>query len=220
MKYWLFFFVLSVAPRCNSCMDSDCFIPGYEFEIPATLIPSKDTYHIGDTISILSNFLNAVYDRQTEKTYTLEDFSFSPGLTVIELSGSEPDKSGVLNFQIINQDSANFQLSYFQSGSVLYHGEYNYIGSAYHLECHLIPKKSGLYYLSFGSSINAWGGNQSFEGKCQDVDIDAFVKLNDGASNNIALLKNSPDPHYNTWIVQKPEDRFHKFGGYCFYVVE
>ena len=39
--------------------------------------------------------------------------------------------------------------------------------------------------------------------------------MNDGAENNIHMLLDSPDPHYRDWIMQKPEKRFHQFGGYC-----
>ena len=44
--------------------------------------------------------------------------------------------------------------------------------------------------------------------------------MNDGAENNIHMLLDSPDPRYRDWIMQKPEKRFHQFGGYCFYVKE
>ena len=62
--------------------------------------------------------------------------------------------------------------------------------------------------------------SQEFEGKCQRIEIGSAVKLNEGTDNNIDMLNDSPDPHYNDWMLQKPEQRFHRFGGYCFYVKE
>ena len=64
------------------------------------------------------------------------------------------------------------------------------------------------------------GQNQSFDGKCSGKDIEGISNLNNGADNNIELLLDSPDPNFNSWILEKPYQRFHKFGGYCFYVVE
>ncbi len=37
-----------------------------------------------------------------------------------------------------------------------------------------------------------------------------------GADNNIGLLSDSPDPHYNAWILSDPDDLFYKFGGIAF----
>jgi len=77
-----------------------------------------------------------------------------------------------------------------------------------------------LYHFSHFSAIIGIGENQEFEGKCSNLTNDVAMNLNDGADNNINMLSSSPDPHYNDWILQKPEQRFYKFGGYCFYVKE
>lgn len=57
---------------------------------------------------------------------------------------------------------------------------------------------------------------QDFLGKCDYTEMDARVTLNDNADNNIDYLRLSPDKQYNTWILEKPDERFYKFGGYVF----
>jgi len=218
MKYSIIFPLFSIL--LNSCIKEECQINGgyYEFEIPATLTPAKDTFQIGDTITIISSFSDEVYERKTDKYYKLENFRFYPELRIREISVSPANEAAVSNFEVLIDTATNFHRIDYSTGEVGYIGEYSYSNSRYELEYKLIPKASGFYHFSHLSVVFGLGENQSFEGKCSNLKDDAAVKLNDGADNNIELLHDSPDPHYNDWILQKPEDRFHKFGGYCFYV--
>ncbi|HQW11390.1 MAG TPA: hypothetical protein PK076_08850 [Saprospiraceae bacterium] len=52
--------LLSCHKECNEFGD-------YDFELPATLSPAKDTFRIGDTITITSVFSVLVYDRTTKR---------------------------------------------------------------------------------------------------------------------------------------------------------
>ena len=100
-------------------------------------------------------------------------------------------------------------------------GEFNFDGQYYELTFQLVPTEAGLFHLEQASWLQLnTGQNQSFEGKCDNKDIKGISSLNDGDDNNIDLLLDSPDSRFNTWILEKPFERFYKFGGYCFYVVE
>ena len=58
---------------------NDCEIVGdYEFVLPATLTPAKDTFQIGDTINVVSRFSDSLYERKTDQVYQAEDFKWSP----------------------------------------------------------------------------------------------------------------------------------------------
>lgn len=46
-----------------------------------------------------------------------------------------------------------------------------------------------------------------------------MYEMNVGRENKISLLKDSPDPHWNTWALGNPGERIHFYGGYCFKVV-
>ena len=63
---------------------------------------------------------------------------------------------------------------------------------------------------------------QDFEGICSSKKgyFDSDFKMNDGNENNIHMLSSSPIEHFKTWMLNSPDDRFHRFGGYCFYVKE
>lgn len=98
-------------------------------------------------------------------------------------------------------------------------GNYNYAGGEYTLEYKLVLKKAGLYYLEQAVAPEL-SPDQTFENKCSNTGIGAEVNMNNGNENNIDLLSESPDPHFNEWILANPADRFYKFGGFCFKVAE
>lgn len=205
----------------NSCIKEDCQIAGgqYVFEIPASLSPVKDTYRVGDTISISSKFDNMVYEFKTDKHYLLDQIKFYPGTEVVKIDSLKVESGIGKYFEIIIDNNINYSFKEFSTGVQLLTGEYNYVNGMYELEFKLIAKYPGLFYLEQAVAL-AFFPEQNFNGKCSNLGIEGSVNLNNGADNNIEFLKNSPDPHYNTWILQKPDDRFYKFGGYCFYVVE
>lgn len=211
-------FVSFVTIIFNSCIKEECKIAGgyYEFEIPAILTPEKDTFSIGDTITIISSFSDVVYERKTDKVYKLIEFKFFPG-TEIKNIDTFPAAEGLSFFEILVDSSLNYKVVNFSESKMRIKGEYDYNNNTYYLKYQLVAKKSGLYYIE-QSIYPELDPNQHFEGKCPNLKIDGAVKLNGGKNNNIDMLIYSPDPHYNNWIIQRPEDRFYKFGGYCFYV--
>ena len=217
-----FSIIIALVLFCSSCIKKECRLAGFpEFELPVTLSPALDTFKIGDTMSISSVFEDVVYERASGQWYRLENIIFFPQTAVTRL-----DTLDVLDsfseFDIIIPDQYDYYLfQYPSSGRKALIGEYNYENNTYSLEYQLVPKKKGLYYFVQGSSISILGEGQEFEGQCCKINtIDAYCEMNSGGDNNVDFLLQSPNSHYNTWIPQKPEERFHKFGGYCFYVTE
>ncbi len=208
----------------QSCIKKECQIAGvtYEFEIPATFSPARDTFYVGDTITVASVFSNEVYERETDKWYRLKNFKFYPDMWVREISDTIVNNAALNDFEVIVDSIFNFGKAIFNDGSVSYYGNYNYEidTEKYSLVYKLVPLKTGFYYFSHALLIGQFGEHQNFEGKCKNLEVDAAVNLNEGADNNIDMLRDSPDSYFNNWILIKPEDRFYKFGGYCFYVKE
>ncbi len=205
-----------------SCIKKDCQIDGsYQFEIPATLSPAKETYKIGDTISISSRFSDQVYEAVTDQFYPLVDFKFYPTFELNEISDSIIDQGALNNFEVII-DTVKYDLTEFiySSGSVTYDGQYLYKNGVYSLEYKLIPKATGLYDFYQSTLVGGIGEEQDFPGKCRNIDTRVRTILNDRADNNIDLARNSPNELYNTWIFNSPEERFTYLGGYIFYVEE
>lgn len=216
MKYFIILLVSSL--YLNSCIREECQFNGqYEFEVPATLSPARDTFHIGDTISIVSSFGDMVYERKTDMVYKLENFRFYPSTAMKKIDSSSTVTNVTNYFELLIGESQNYHFIEYSNGDQGVFGQYLYSDNKYSLEFKLIAKSTGLFYMEQG--VNPFIiPDQEFEGKCNNKGVDGAVKLNGGTDNNIDMLHDSPDPHYNTWILIKPEERFHKFGGYCFYV--
>ncbi len=222
MKY--LFSILSIFLFMSSC--GDCETDGLViFELPVTLSPALDTFHVGDTISVVSSFSDEVYDQINKREFKLINFKFYLFMGVRELSDTQANNLGILNFDIIVGDG---NLSYFEvhlddgRNEAGYDVEYNYMNNSYNLSYKLVPRVKGLYVFIQNSllGISPGGKWQHFEGKCPGTSIDAVTVLNRGSDNNIDLLKDSPDPHYSEWIFGAPQRRFYDNGLYAFYVVE
>jgi hypothetical protein len=223
MKYFIPSLLLSMLFIFSSCVKKKCRIDGaYNFEIPVTLSPAKDTFNIGDTITIISTFPDEVYERKTDRTYKLIDFKFFPETSInkIDTVGQIDDFS---EFDAIVTPTYNYSFFNYSDGGTTLVGEYNYSNNQYNLEYKIIPKIKGLYFLRHASSIVVLGDMQDFDGKCSRIDVHVKMTMNNNNnnnSNNIHMLNDSPDSHFNDCILQKPQQRFHDGGGYCFYVKE
>jgi hypothetical protein len=200
----------------QACISEKCRIPNHQFEIPATLSPAKDTFNIGDTITISSIFSNPVYDKNTNEYYTLENFKFYPETRIRKIDTIR-EINNLSEFDFIINPKYNYYLFNYSSGNSALIGHYNYGNNTYSLEYQIIPKVRGLYRLTHSSSIFGLGEEQNFEGKCQNVFSNVDVNLNEGADNNVDFLLESPDSIQKI-VWEKQDAQFHRFGSYCFYV--
>ena len=223
MKIILLLFSI-VALLQQSCIKEECKFdyPNYVFEIPSSFSPQKEIYNVGDTITIKSTFTNSVYDRSTQRNYVLKNFKFYPEFTIIKISQKTSDRAAFFLFDVIIEPQYNITYFYGSGSKELnYYGQFLNENSSYNLKLSIVPKDTGLFVFHHSSSID-WDGigdqEQEFEGKCDKKGLELFVNMNGNNENNINLLIQSPDEHYNTWVLEKPVARFHSLGGYAFYV--
>ena len=209
---------LLLIPSCNKNCESGAN-DAYEFILPVKLFPARDTFRIGDTIHVQSEFSDEVFDRNRQRTFLLEDFRFGPFCRIKRIDTTIA-VDGLPDFYILLPQNQNFDWVNLTSESTALNGEYTYSNSVYTLNYSVIPKKIGLYIFFFSSSIDPANDRQDFPGRCSRATMWGICTLNGGGDNNVDFLSRSPDPHYNTWVLEEPEDRFHRGGGYCFYVVE
>lgn len=205
----------------TSCYPKECTETDgmYLFELPVTLTPALDTFLIGDTISVCSEFDDMVFDRVFQEDFHLKNFKFYP-LTYVEKIDSEIYSNRIDDyFEIIIENDFNYELIQYSSGNQALSGEYNLEENIYKLKYKLIPTKEGLYFFQQGSSLYPDGEFQEFEGRCKNKINDAFVMLNNNEDNNVDYLLESPNEEYHI-IWEKKDKKFYNFGGYCFYVVE
>ncbi len=213
-----FLFLISLI-LLTSCTDNrkECRLAGtYEFILPATLSPAQEIYNIGDTITFTSSFSDMVYDEHTDQIYHLENFKFDPHLIIREISDTVTNEAALEDFEVLVNEQTNFHPFYYDSGSISFVGEYAYENNQYTLTYQFIPQTTGFFLFNHGSTL--LNDRQHFEGRCSNNVNNATVTLNDGGENNIHLLHESPNTHYNEWILEKPDKRFHKFGGFAFRV--
>jgi len=206
----------------NGSCNKDCNdISSYIFELPVTLSPAKDTFNIGDTITITSTFSDVVFDRSTLKYFKLVDFKFYPEMRMREISDTATNEAALLNFEVLIDGSYNFVPFQYSDGVSLV-GQYNYSNNKYQLEYKIIPTKAGLFYHSIFTLLFEFGKNQDFDGRCphSKAGLDTYQKLNDGADNNVGFLLDSPEESWHFYYETKRESQFNRFGGYCFYVKE
>lgn len=215
MKYLIIFSIFCLfLQACEDCL----FPGGYVFDIPATLSPAKDTFNIGDTITISSVFSDLVYETKTQSYYKLENFRFYPK-TMIRKIDTIRETNNMYEFDFIVDSKYNYTFFNYSSGNRSLFGQYSYTNGTYDLEYKVIPKIKGLYKLTHSSSIYALGEDQDFEGRCKNLISDVIVTMNEGGDNNVDFLLASPDEgQIKIW--ERQDDQFHIFGGYCFYVRE
>lgn len=217
--FGVLFFALLIMLNSN-CNKHNCDLPGgyYDFVVHAQLSPQKDTFLIGDTITVTSIFNDTLYEKITAKDYNLKDFLFYPEsfITKIDTIGDLEDFN---EFEVVLDSKYNFTLYNYSSGDVSLIGQYNYSNNEYSLEYKFIAKRKGIYFFRHVCSLLDQGSaeNQDFVGKCSKTGVDCSVNLNNSSDNNLQFLEVSPDPEFET-VLARPERQFHKFGGYCFYV--
>ena len=215
------FLVLYLSLLSFACNKECQNIPGgYTFELPVAISPIKDTVKIGDTLQVESVFSELVFERKTGKAYELRNWDFYPITTMVQIDTIPGDRGALAAFDVIVDSTYDYQPFESSSGFFAYTGSYKYTGGQYELKFQVVPLESGLYCFAQGSWLFDFGADQFFEGKCGGIGAEAIVLQANQEQTNIEFLSESPDPHYNDWVLLRPQERFHDNGGYCFYVVE
>jgi len=224
MKKLLLLSILISLSTLTSCVKKGCDFSGpHQFQIPVNLSPAKDTFRIGDTINISSTFSEEVFELKTQRAYTLDDFKFFPETRITKWE-THPDSiiidnTALPNFEVLIDTIYDYEHFYFSFGEVSLTGQYKHQNGFYDLKYQLIPQKEGLYWFGQSSCLFALGDDQDFSGKCRNHDVDGHVRLNEGADNNVDFIKYNPDGSTSVFW-ERQDEKFHVFGGYCFYVVE
>ena len=212
---WIIFF------STESCIKEECKINGgeYMFIMPFTLTPAQKNYHIGDTIVISSNVSNPVYERVTKNYYTLEDFKFYLITSMYYMDTLINDYSDFNRFDLLIDSTFDMSIFTYSDGSSTLLGQYNYRNSQYSYEFKLIAKEKGRYLLTQGCDINYINGGQYFEGKCQNVEVNARFYMNGRADNNSDLLKEASNENFKLYL-NHLDAQYLDYGGYCFKVID
>ena len=163
---------------------------GYQFELPVVITPALDTFSIGDTISIVSEFSDRVFERNTGDSILLENFEFFPVLGLKKIDSLVTPAIG--NFEVINDIP-----EVFEANTVLgnFFCEYNYVNRIYTIRFKLIPLEEGIFSFEIGSPLPIINHGQDFPGRCSGERITANFIINN-RENNYGLFQYTNDPYY------------------------
>jgi len=190
-----------------------------DFIVYGSVTPYMETYKIGDTITLSAKFESMVYDQNTKQKYNLTGINLESELYIYKIDTiNDGSIYGLLLYvDTIYSSIYNSYIQYFSDGGSMYFSDILFNNNYYQHSMKIILKKKGIYVLTYGPFVLE--SNYSFNGKCKGISFDLSPRLNKDLDNNINLLKESPDKHFNTWILQKPQNRFYK-GRFAYRVVE
>ncbi len=219
-RVMLFFIPALLFFFCNSCDNKRCCITdecyGYQFKLPMNIHPLKDTFNIGDTITVTSIFSDEVEDLRDGRKYELIDFDFYPITTIAKI---DQDPRG----SAFNSDSFEYWVeadtfitireNTFEAGIAYI---YKYANNQYLFALKFIINEAGIYGLLNGTAIPSAYSHQSpdFPGKCGRRPLDAHFYMNDRTDNNYELLNLSPDSDIRNESIEDLDG-----GGAYFFVV-
>ena len=209
-----------LASSCNDEIGPCDLVVHHDFELPVELIDAKLVYNVGDTINLISEFTEMLYERSLDTMFRLVDWDFYPALVMkrmdtVAANGQDEIIYAKDDFEYVIR---NANLTDFQFTQNALFGEFERNFDSYLFEIDIIPLRTGVYMISMGSEVGFYDSHQPFEGGCPGVRSEAVMIMNGGADNNIHLLEQSPHPHFNTTILSRPDELFFDRGGYAFVV--
>lgn len=202
------------------CKPKECrTFSSYRFYLPVTFSTQSDLLHVGDTLTVSTNFADDMYAYNRDEYYTMEDIIFGYGFRVFRL-----DSSALLN-------PSGFNNFIYYSDSLLKHEFFpgwdgmpwlriipTYSNHNYHFTFDMIAQKPGCYYLMTFLPMDE-PFYPYFENKICDGGTYFKPQRANAGDGNGYLLENS---YYEDWYIHYKEDHriFDEHAGYCFCVEE
>ncbi len=207
--------ILAVSISCKK--QEDC---PREFVVYGKVNPYKETYETKDTLSLSIQFTNMILSRDLNKEFDLTNVNLSVGFHIYRIdSPSTGYYSSAIDYcKYIDLDTLNLNINYFSDGTSMLNGTMRVLRGTNSISIKFVPTIAGLYMLTFG--VFTIQNNDQYEGGCKRSFFDLSTILNKGQDNNIDLLKQSPNEHFNTWMIQKPERFYYQKSGFAYRVIE
>ena len=206
MKKILFILTIStIFYACPSTPHIDSVCDRYywhHFDIPVSFDPPDSVLHIGDTITITSQFPNKLWDQDSTDQFIFDSINFYTkcGIAKIDtFNGSQMSNSLLLFDYII--DTIKYKVS---KNNITYNIKHNYNNNEYYLKFKVVPKYKGVFFFTFPSSLNTFRdlydrqNIYAINGECSTIYWAPWLITNNGIGNNKEFLKLSPRKYYNT----------------------
>ena len=125
----------------------------FDFLVPITVTPLKDTISVGEELTISTLFSDSVYDMNSAKRYYLPNFNWRPVIFISKLIAPEKYYSAQpyagSKFEYINVVG-----SFIIVADVAATMKYVYENNQYKLTVKIKPKEKGVFSVSFGNDFN------------------------------------------------------------------
>ncbi len=195
----------------TACTKKECEGLGdeYLFELPVTLSPAVDTFQVGDTITIISEFSHKITDINSGNEYVLDNFDFWPAISIGHID-TIPVSPAANSFNILVEIADEFKVTDLNIAWI-----YQNLNQ-YSFRSRIIANRKGLFYLGVWSALDIEDPNQAFSGKCKKMKSKVAFIMNDRSDNNFHMLDDNPDPQ----VYSQSKEEFDRLGTYCFYVTE
>lgn len=207
-----------------SCTPRECRdVEDIKLKLLMDYSPLVDTFSIGDTLSVFSDFSDMIEDNQSGELIPIEDFKFYSLVIIRKFVNGISVDIDTQEDQILNTNvNFSFQNYTLSKGTGINIEKHNYEGNQYNFSFDFVFRKSGLYvigvdsFLGFSNSTD----NQQFEGQCPNQEISANYYRSVGERDS-----NLEDYNYEMFRQADlfngfTEADFKKFAWYAFYVKE
>ncbi len=211
--------LLFLFPLLWSCQKDNCYDPYnlHSMEVPLQISPLQENFVVGDTIRVIQDFSEVLYDRNTDRYFSLRDWNFLPVGIIHRIDGDSIPEQNMIDLADHTDEEVGFETrNYHQE----IHYDLEYKDGRYFAAYEIVLLQEGTFVLSHSFVIQETEHNYTTEPSCKDMTVFFYHQLNEGdqEQQNIHLLEESPVSHYNDWVMEKPEERFYQFGSFAFQV--
>lgn len=161
--------LVAVAFSLTGC-PSPCIEAVYDFQITASVRPSKDSVAVGDTIYLESYFPSKLIDTQSKVLVDYANAKSISGnigfndLSRINSTGTQNDSSTTKYFQYISFEGSIYNSRDIPIYWAVNQTRYEEKNSQYKLKLAIIPLKKGTYMLILGNALsNGRNGSKNCE---------------------------------------------------------
>ena len=125
----------------------------FDFLVPITVTPLKDTISVGEELTISTLFSDSVYDMNSAKRYYLPNFNWRPMIFIKKLVA--PEKNLFNQFRAGSKfEYINVVGSFTRVDDIAANMTYVYENNQYKLTVKIKPKEKGVFSVSFGNDFN------------------------------------------------------------------
>ena len=165
----------------------------FDFDMPYTVTPAKDTFTVGDTIWVESTINSQMLNKRNGKTYTVNDFNFKISGVLLDLK-SNPCLPTVAYDMV----DATGQLYSADRSDNYFYMRYTFSGAAYYWKAGFVLKQKGLF--AFLPDTNIDDSNLKQQSPPQQITSCNYESVNlnilrQGIAPNTYLLLQAADPY-------------------------